>query len=321
MTDDETPKQEFIEEQRAWLKEHRIEAELSWANLARKVDIPEGTISQFGGAKGYAGRELPIAEAVRKYRDGLIARDTTFVDAPDVPGFYPSQTADEIINLLHWCRRGKMVGGAIGSGCGKTSACEEFQRRYPHVYIVTLLQSDGAPGPMHVAVLEAMGVENASGQPSSLSREIMKRLKVMHMPVLIFDEAQHLTVKSLEEIRGWQDRTGAGVAFFGDKRLYDLIHNGKGVNDIPQFRRRIKMMPVRLQPYAHDVAVMGEAWGIEDRAMIAGLERLAQQPGGLGLATEVLEVAAMIASSEGKQMDIGHLQEAINDRMRRAIAA
>ncbi|MGE4302472.1 MAG: AAA family ATPase [Novosphingobium sp.] len=320
MTEEELPKKEFIEEQRAWLKAHRAEMNLSWSELQKRTGT-NSSLSQFGGANGYGGRELPLAEAVRKYRDSLTARDTTFVDAPTIPGFYESQTADEIISLLHWCQRGKMVGGSIGSGCGKTSAAEEFQRRYPHVYIITLLPSDGVPGPMHVAVLEALGVENASGQPSALSRMIMKRLKAMHRPVLIFDEAQHLTVKSLEEIRGWQDRTGAGVAFFGDKRLHDLIYNGKGANDIPQFRRRIKMMPVRLQPYAQDVAVMATAWGVDDRRMIAELGRVAQRPGGLGLATQVLEMAAMIASAEEKPMDLGHLQEAVADTVRRGIAA
>ncbi|WP_067734461.1 AAA family ATPase [Novosphingobium naphthalenivorans] len=321
MTEDEIPKKEFIEEQRAWLKAHRAELGLSITDLSKRLGFPNGTLSNFVSEKGYAGRELPIAEAVQKYHAGLIARDTTFIDAPDVPGFFQSQTADEIINLLHWCRKGKMVGGAIGSGCGKTTACKEFASRYPHVYVVNLLQSDGPPGPMHTAVLEVLGEENAAGQPSSLSRRIMKRLRTMHMPVLIFDEAQHLTVKSLEEIRGWQEHTGAGVAFFGDKRLHTLIFHGKGKDDIPQFRRRIKMMPVRLQPYVHDVAMQAAAWGIEDRPMIVELQRLAQQPGGLGLASEVLQVAAMIASSEQKKMDIGHLKQAIADRNHEGIAA
>ena len=320
MTEDEIPKKEFIEEQRAWLKTYREQAGLSWSELQKRTGT-NSSLSLFGGEKGYGGRELPIADAVMRYRELLATRDTTFVDAPEVPRFYQTQTSEEILNLLHWCQRGKMVGGAIGSGGGKSTSCREFKARYPHVYIINLLNSQGSQGPMQIKVLAALGMLNAKGTPHSLSALICERLSQMHRPVLIFDEAQHLTVNALEEIRGWHDETGAGIAFFGDKRLHDLIYHGKGKDDIPQFRSRIKMMPVRLQPYVRDVAAMAEAWNVQERRMIVELERVAQRPGGLRLATQVLELAAMIASAEKKVMSLGHLQEAIADTMRRGIAA
>lgn len=321
MTEDEIPKKEFIEEQRAWLKGYRKETGLSWSELQKRTGT-NSSLSQFGGesGKGYNGKELPLAEAVLRYRELLAARDTTFIDAPQIPGFFETQTSEEVFGLLHWGLRGRMVGAPLGSGCGKSTACEEFQRRYPNVYIIDLFKSQGSQGAMQNKVLAVLGMENTSGAAATLSEMICARLKQMHRPLLIFDEAQHLTTSALEEIRGWHQATGAGMAFFGDKRLYNLIFHGKGKDDIPQFRRRIRMMRVRLQPYAQDVAALAAAWNVHERRMIVELERVAQTPGALGLATEVLEAAAMFASAEQKPMDLGHLQEAVADITHRIAA-
>lgn len=302
--------QDFIEEQRAWLRQYKAETNASWSQLAAEVGRPQGTLSNFGG-KGYAGNELEIAEAVLALRRSLDTRATTYVDAPEIPGYFETQTSAEIIGLLHYCQRGKMVYGALGSGIGKTTACRYFRSLYPNVYIVTFFPSEGAQGPMQVRVLSELGIENPSGQASTLSRMVCDRLKGMHRPVLILDEAQNLTIPALEEIRGWQDHVDVGIAFFGDKRLHDLIQHGSGKSDIPQFRRRIKAMPLRILPYESDVAALAKAWNVEDQRMIAELKKVCARPGALGLGTQALEYAGLLASDARKPMDISHLREAI----------
>jgi DNA transposition AAA+ family ATPase len=199
---------------------------------------------------------MPLADKIHQYRRSLAARDTTYIDAPDIPGYFETQTATEVLALLLWAQRGKMVGIPIGSGLGKTTAANHFAALYPHIYIAMMPPSCGSQGPMQVAVLEALGVENASGTPHGLSSMIVDRLRKMHRPVLIIDEAQHLTVKALEEIRSWHDKIGVGIALMGDIRLAHMINNGTGKNDLPQFRRRIKMMPARTLPYAQDVEAL-----------------------------------------------------------------
>lgn len=320
MTEDEINRAEFIGEQRAWLQTYRAQTGLSWSEMAKRTQTKEGTISQFGGANGYSGRELPLAEAVLRFRELLAASDTTYIDAPEIPGYFETQTSAEIINLLHWCQRGKMVYSALGSGLGKTSAAEYFATLYPHVYITTIWPSHGSQGPMQARILASLGVKNASGTPASMSQIICEKLAAMHKPVLILDEAQELTVKALEEIRGLHDETGAGIALFGDQRLAHLINNGTGKSDLPQLRRRIKSMPVRMLPYAHDVTVLAQAWNIQDARMITELGRIAQRPGGLGHATQVLEVAVMMASAQKAVLNLAHLQEAAADANRRTVA-
>lgn len=321
MTADEAQHAEFIEEQRAWLKGHRTELTLSWPEVAKRTGTDRGTISQFAGEKGYAGRELPLAEAVKRYRDLLNTRDTTFIDAPDVPGYFETQTSAEILNLLHWCQRGKMVCCPLGSGLGKSMSAEHFVSLYPNVYYTSFPPSFGASGPMQVRILAALGEKNAKGAPYDLTQRICEKLSSMHRPVLILDEAQELTIKALEEVRFLHDETGAGIALFGDHRLHQVIYSGSGKSDLPQLRRRLKSMPMRLQPYAQDVTALAAAWGITEKRMVVELGRIAQRPGGIGLATQALEMAALIAGAEGKAMELAHLQEGAADATRRGVAA
>jgi DNA transposition AAA+ family ATPase len=313
----QTEEEAFIAEQFAWLLGFREQTGLSWADLSKRTNIAEGTISQIGSAKGYTGKRMPLADKIHQYRRSLAARDTTYIDAPDIPGYFETQTATEVLALLLWAQRGKMVGIPIGSGLGKTTAANHFAALYPHIYIAMMPPSCGSQGPMQVAVLEALGVENASGTPHGLSSMIVDRLRKMHRPVLIIDEAQHLTVKALEEIRSWHDKIGVGIALMGDIRLAHMINNGTGKNDLPQFRRRIKMMPARTLPYAQDVEALAAAWNVHDKRAVQEIRRIAQRPGGLGLATQALETAAILAASEQAVLGLSHIQEAGADLHRR----
>lgn len=317
MVEDEQEHREFIEEQRSFLRQHRQETGLAWSELAKRTGTKEGTISQFGGAKGYIGKELPIAEAVLRYRQSQATRATTYVDAPEIPGYFETPTSIELINMLHWAQRGKMVSMPLGSGIGKSMAAAHFATLYPNIYFVSIPPSCGSPGPMQIRILAALGVKNASGTPYALSRLICERLAALHRPVLIIDEAQELTVKALEEIRSWYDEIKVGIALLGDQRLSALINNGTGKCDLPQLRSRLRQMPARMQPYAQDVVALSGAWNIHDKRMITEVGRIAQKPGALRLATQVLETAAMLASGREALLDLGILQEAAAEVLRR----
>lgn len=316
MLDDEKEQTTFIEEQRSWLKQYRAETGLSWKEMGKRTNVAESTLAAFGGERGYAGRELPIADAVLRFREKLAKAASVYVDAPEIPGFFDTQGSTELINLLLWAQRGKMVYAALNSGLGKSMAARRFAELYPNVKYIVFPPSSGSQGPMQQRVLAALGVKNAKGTPSSLSALICERIAAMHQPVLIFDEAQHLTGPALEEIRSWHDDTGAGVALLGDHRLAQLIENGTGKNDLPQLRSRLRKMPARMLPYRQDVDATARAWNITDARVIAELGRIAQKPGTLRLLTQVLEGAAMLAAAAGEVLDLGHVQQAASDAAR-----
>lgn len=314
-----------IEENRAWLKNHRKNTGLTWKDLAKRTGVALGTLSQFGGDRGYSGNEAPVAEAVARYRQLLATQSVMDIKAPDVPGFFETQTAEELMTLFNWCQRGEMGYAALASGLGKSTSAYEFKTRYPNVTIATMSPSCASLHSMLVTILEEMGEENASGTPKKMSLMIRERFARQRNPLLIIDEAQEMTVKAIEEVRSWHDvleKRGLplGVVFLGDKRLAQLIQNGSGKNDLPQLRRR--MMPlVRLQPYSADVSALAAAWDIVAENLVTELHRIAVMPGGIGLATKCLKLASIHAAARKMMLGVDHLQLAAEQLAPRAVMA
>jgi DNA transposition AAA+ family ATPase len=146
-----------IEEQREWLIDHRLSLQLSWALLAKRVDIPVGTLSQFGSKRGYAGDERRLAERVYTYRNMLDQQASIDAEAPELPGYYETETSRQITNLLRWAQRGRIVVAATGAGLGKSTTARQFVACYPNVYIITLAPSSAGVANMQQEMLAAMG--------------------------------------------------------------------------------------------------------------------------------------------------------------------
>ena len=63
-----------IEDQRAFLIDHKAATGMSWQELGKRTGIAAGTLSQFGSSKGYAGDEQRVAEQVYRYQQQLAAQ-------------------------------------------------------------------------------------------------------------------------------------------------------------------------------------------------------------------------------------------------------
>lgn len=325
MSDQTTPTADVdIEENRAWLKSYRANTGLSWKELAKRTGVAYGTLSQFGSDKGYSGNETPLAEAIARYRQLIATQSVMDIDAPIEPGYFDTQTSEELMTLFSWCQRGEMGYAALSSGLGKSTAAYEFKARYPNVTIATMSPSCASLHSMLVTILEEMGEANASGTPKKLSLMIRERFARQRNPLLILDEAQEMTVKAIEEVRSWHDvleKRGLplGIVFLGDKRLAQLIQNGTGKNDLPQLRRR--MMPlVRLKSYSSDITALAAAWNVVADNAVAELHRIAEI-GGIGLGSKCLKLGTIFAAARKEALGVDHLQEAVQQLAPRGVAA
>ena len=314
-----------IEENRKWLQNYKGDTGLSWRELAKRIAVAEGTLSQFGGKKGYQGNEGPVADAVARYRQLIATQTVINIDAPIVPGFFKTQTSEELMTLFGWCQRGEMGYAALASGLGKSTAAYQFKELYPYVTIATMSPSCASLHSMLVTILEEMGEQNACGTPKKMSLMVRELFAKQRNPLLIIDEAQEMTVKAIEEVRSWHDvlqKRGQqlGIVFLGDKRLAQLIQNGSGKNDLPQLRRR--MMPlVRLKPYTADVSALAAAWNIVADNAITELHRIAELPGGIGHASQCLKLATILAAARKEELGVDHLQHAAQQLAPRGVAA
>ena len=256
-----------------------------------------------------------------RFRQLLATQAQIEVEAPEIPGYFKTETGQQLEHILGYAQRGRVVVAAMGAGLGKSTTARQFAACYPHVFIATMAPSSAGVNNMQQEVLEALGDAGANGTPQRLSRRIKDRVKGMAKPLLILDEAQHLSEKSIEEIRSWHDAIGVGIALFGNESVLQRLEGGARRAAFAQLFSRVSMRVTRSQPLRGDIDALAAAWRIEDDRLIDYIRKIAMLPGALRNATFALELAVMIAGSEGQQLNVGHLQDAWAQLSSRPVAA
>ncbi|WP_448660328.1 AAA family ATPase [Sphingomonas sp. CJ99] len=298
-----------IEEQRQWLLDHKTSTNSSWRDLGGRIGIKHQTLSLFG-TKNYNADETHLAETIARYRQLLVQQASIAVEAPDVPVWYETPTSQQLMRLLGWAQRGRIVVAAMGAGLGKTKTAQQFQGYFPNVFRATMSPSTAGVNNMQIELLEALGEPNAVGTPQKLSRRIRDRVKDLSNPVIILDEAQHLSEKSIEEARSWHDMTGVGIALFGNIGVMQRIEGGSRKAAFAQLYSRIGMRLVRTTALQGDADALAAAWGVGGAKELAEIRKVCALPGGLRGATHMMELATMIAASEQSPLAVDHLQDA-----------
>jgi DNA transposition AAA+ family ATPase len=299
-----------IAEQQAWLLEHKSSTGMSWNQLAPKVGIPYGTLSQFPTG-AYKGDLKKIAEAVYRYRQLLIAQAEIAVEMPEPPAFFDTSTTRRIMTMLTIAQRGRMTVIAGGPGTSKTKSARHYQASVSNVWVATMKPSTGGLMPMQFKVLEALGAEEEKrkGTPIALTSRIESLMRNTG-GLLIIDEAQHLTEKSLEEVRSWHDETGVGIALVGNEDVLTRLTLGNRKDAFARLSSRIAQRMIFRGPQDADALALADAWNVEPEDQRNFIVATAKQPGGLRTCTMMLETAFMLASSENNTLQISHLQDA-----------
>lgn len=312
-----------IEEQRNWLIEHKRTTGAPWSELAERVDIPTGTLSQFGG-KGYSGNEDRIAQAVLRFRQHLSAQAQLLATTPKKPGFYETETSRYLSHMLQYAQGdgdgGRLVVAAMGAGTSKTSAASHYKACFPNAFHVEMAPSTAGVNNMQVELLAAMGSVDAVGTPQKLSRQIMERVKNRNA-LIIIDEAQHLSEKAIEEIRSWNDKVGVGIALFGNAGLLEKFGGSSRSNVYAQLFSRIGLRLVRAVPTIADVNAFCDAWNVQEEDQRTYFRKLGLMPGGLRSTTKTIELAIMMASADDQPLHLSHLQDAWAQLSSRQVAA
>lgn len=312
-----------IVEQQAWLTEYKSSTGLSWTQIAPKVGVKSGTLSQFPTG-GYKGDLSKIAEAVYRFRQLLAAQAEIAIEMPEPPAFFTTKTTQQITTMLTIAQRGRMVVVAGGPGTSKTETCIHYQASVSNVWIATMTPSTAGLAPMQYQVLEALGADadQRKGSPVALSARI-KTLLANTGGLLIVDEAQHLSEKSLEEIRSWHDdpKVRIGIALVGNEDVLTRLTLGSRKDAFARLASRIAQRMIFRGPQDSDAAALAEAWGVAASDQVAFIVTIARQPGGLRTCTMMLETAHMLASSENSPLQLSHLQDAWSHLSTRKLAA
>ena len=295
---------------RAWLIAHKEAEKLSWPQIGKLADVPPSTLSAFSSGK-YAGDNTKVAAKILAYRDRLTAQAEIAGEAPSSPSWYLTPTAKRITQLLRWAQSGKIVLIVSGPGLGKTRTAEQFAQGDPNVWLATMAPSTAGVATMSIEISEAIGLGEVKGSPQQLSRAIKNRVRGKN-GLIIIDEAQELTDKALNELRGWHDRTGVGIALLGNETVVGQIDGRKSA--LAQISSRFSMRHVQAAPMEGDLEALFEAWGITDREQRGFLTKIGKLPGALREVTNTIEIALMAAFGLEQPLSIEHLKDAARQR-------
>lgn len=309
-----------IEEQRKWLIDFRTQHKLSWSELSRRTGIPQSTIAAFGG-KGYGGNEQQLAEKVYRHRQFLTAQAQIEIVPPKTPGYFDTPTSRQLWTTLQMAQRGRIVVAALGPGLGKTTTARHYAGCFSNVFYAVMRPSTSGVNNMQMAVLSAMGEKDATGTPQKLTDRILAKVTNLQNPLLILDETQHLSEKALEEIRGWNDHAGLGIALLGNEGLLMRLEGGSRRIAYAQLYSRVSLRIVRPLPLEGDVDALAAAWDIVDDQVARYLRKICMLPGGLRSGTMALELASMLAMSEQAELGESHLVDAWAQLSSRSVLA
>ncbi len=252
---------------------------------------------------------------VEDLREEARAERAAFVEQlPPEPAWVATPTAKRIEAGLVYAQ----VAGDIaviygGAGLGKTSTARWYASNWPNAWVATMTPSTQAMAPCLERVLQACGVRAAYARAAALETALRTRVNGAR-GLLIIDEAQHLSLRALEALRGLHDVTGAGLALLGNELVYTRLTGGRRSAEFAQLFSRVGKRVRLTQVDDGDVDALLEAWG-EKLARPGDLRKaalaIARKPGGLRILTKTLRLAALIAGDEA--VERRHVARAWNE--------
>lgn len=297
---------------RAEMTEHR----LSQSTVCRETGLDKSLLSQWLNDK-YPGDNEAAAKTLAHWLEARQTRAQTLSTLPAAPAWIDTPSSRQILSALSYAQ---MAGDLSviygGAGVGKTSTALQYQRTAPSVWIATMTPSTAGVGTCLERLAITVGLKvGGHTRPDRMEAELIERLRNTQ-GLLIVDEAQHLSVKALDNVRSIQDAAGVGLVFMGNEVVYTQLTGGNRTNGFAQLFSRIGKR-VRLgRPQAGDVDALLNAWGIQGKAERKILAEIAGKPGALRGTTKVLRLAAMFAAGDSNaegRPGVEHIRAAWRD--------
>ena len=281
---------------------------LSMAQVAKAVDIPAGTWTNFMGGT-YAGKLERLVNAGRAWLAARQTRKRTQAILPKAPLFVPTQSASQIIATLEHAQHAPdfvVISG--GAGIGKTTSIQHYRRTAPSVWVITGEPTLRSAWMLLDYIAEAMDMTGGRSTQKQ-SRTLVRRLQGSG-GLIIVDEAQHLSTQALDQLRTLHDLAGIGVAVVGNETVYSRIQGGARTAEFAQLHSRVGMRLARAKPTRADIEAMIDAWKVEGERERKLLTAIARKPGALRIMTKVVLLAHRNAAAEGRSLQAEHIDAA-----------
>lgn len=214
------------------ISDYKNRTKKTQSEIARELGISAGLLSDF-----LSGNYKAPHTVIPKIEQLLSVQAKKEV-APKEPPFSKTNVSEIVMNTISYCHiRGK-IGVVYGDpGIGKTMAIREYLKNNQLAIGISISPSYSSMSGVNELIADALGVRQRVAR--KIYAEIVAKLKNSGR-VIIIDEAQHLTVRTLDHLRCMADESGVGLCLVGNDAVYSKL-TGTGQADFAQLFSRIGM--------------------------------------------------------------------------------
>ena len=191
------------------------------------------------------------------------------------------------------------------AGLGKTFSLRQYAKENDVIYI-ELRDCDKSTKGVCERIMEAIG-KSGRGNDRALVNIIIDYLRE-HPKLIIIDEAQHLLLKAIENLRAINDATETGMGLCGNPTVYDQMH-GRWQAHFAQLYSRIGIRRCIVNPDMEDIKAIFAPYEL-DSDCLRFLHSLGLQWGGIRNCIKIFNMAQEMAQKLGEPLSVGHLETA-----------
>ncbi|HZZ89447.1 MAG TPA: AAA family ATPase [Caulobacteraceae bacterium] len=281
---------------------------LTQAAVSRESTVPAATLSQFLSVS-YAGDNNAIAKRLSQWLNARLQEQQVNALAPPAPTFTQTKTADSVLSVLRAAQTLGDMGLVMGEpGVGKTAAALQYAKTNPRVAMATGAPAIASAAAILRVLLEAMKkTPRGRGYASKFELTTLARQVFEAGWLIVIDEAQHLQMEALEELRAIHDETGAGIVLIGNASVLSRIQGNQRNPAFAQLYSRIGVRVILPKTPPADVDAVLATMGIEQPEVlqvayaIAGKDNLRQ-------VVKAARRAQMVARQNREDLSREHLR-------------
>ena len=225
-----------------------------------------------------------------------------------IPEFALTSGAETIFLATRYAHINRDISLIYGeAGLGKSHALQNYAKNHDKVLYIEARNCDRSTKGICERILKALG-KNSSGTDRVLVDSIIESLRVSNK-LLIIDEAQHLSIKAIENIRAINDIAKTGIVLCGNPTIYDRMH-GRGQAHFAQLFSRLGVKRKILEPTKEDIKKIFKGSNI-DNDCVNFLHSMALSWGGLRNSVKIFNIAVDIATSSNQPLALPHFETAL----------
>lgn len=230
------------------LESYMRESGISQARIAPLMGVSMAALSQYRNGK-YKGDVKAVEAKIEEYLNTVEAQQEIKEKVQEYKSdedYIPTSISEEIYRMIRYAQLNGGIAIAHGdAGIGKTKAAQKFVRENPTQAIyLEMSPVAGTLTNMLRLLARALRIPESTNK-FNLIMDIRDKLEGTNR-VIIIDEAQHLKLSAIEQIRTLADPNsitgtkGVGIVLIGNTEVYSRL-KGKQQAQFAQLFSRIKM--------------------------------------------------------------------------------